>query len=257
MKLTKKQDFLVMVFWPLFIAGLSLILNLNSLYFLLLFFAVPAAYLSFKMPGQVKKSLTFSFVFGSVWTILDCFWEMSNAWVTPSVFPFKFLGVASMENIIWIYIWVYFVVMFYEYFFEHDSQKEKTTKLTHSLIFVVSLGLLVLAIMVSFFKIHVYVPYSYFILGSLCLIPLVFLLTKYSKIRSKFLGVGTYFFYNSMVFELLALYLNYWYFPDIGQFLGTITIFGLVFPLEEYVIFISLGSIGFLALYELFDDDRK
>ncbi len=246
-----------MIAWPVVAALLCLYFKLNIIYAITLFYVIPSIYLSCKIPGQVKKSLIVAFAGGTLWSTLDYIWELSKAWATPTFFPFKFLGVASMENVLWSYLWVYFVVIFYEYFFERDRNTERTTSLGYKLLEISCFGFIGLVTAVFILKIDLFLPYSYLLLGLLCTLPVVFLLTRYPRLRSKFFGVGVYFFYYSLVLELLALDRGYWYFPKEGQFIGHVTLFGLTFPIEEFILFVSIGSIIVLSWYELFDDDRK
>lgn len=255
--LTKKQEFVLAVIWPALVIALCLYLKLNIIVNIILFYVVPATYYSYKIPGQVKKSLTFAFIGGLILSCFDYIWELTGAWITPTIFPFKFLGVASVENILWSFAWIYFVVSFYEYFFEKDFNKEKTATTTYRLFAVSCLGFLLLLVVVFVLKINLSVPYSYLVLGTLLSLPALYLLLNYPNIRSKFIRVGAYFFYQSLMLELAALYLGYWYFPQSGQFIGKVTLLGLTFPFEEFVLFITFGSVIVLSWYELFDDDRR
>lgn len=254
---TKKREFILMLLWPLFVVWLCFFFRLGIMSSIIFFYFLPSFYLSCKIPGQVKKSLFITFIGGTIWSSCDYIWELTNTWVTPTIFPFKFLGVASMENVIWSYIWVYSIVIFYEYFFEKDKKVEKTIPLAYKLLTITCFGFLALVVAALILKVNLLLPYSYAILGTIFMIPSIYFLIKQPQLRSKFLSVGAYFFYQSLVLELLALQLGYWYFPQKGQFIGQLTLFHFTFPFEEFIMFIVMGAIIVLSWYEFFDDDRK
>jgi hypothetical protein len=90
------------------------------------------------------------------------------------------------------------------------------------------------------------------------LIPLLLIIDKYPKLLKKFSLVAIFFIFHTLVYEILALNLGYWEFPQLqSQYVGWVNLFGVSFPVEELFFYITIGSISLLSYYEFFDDDRK
>lgn len=256
--LSKRQDFWLVLIWPLFAAFLCLSFPINFAASTIVFYVIPSVYLSIKMSGQIVKTSVMSFTGALIWSTFDYIWELTNAWNLTSIANYKFLDVISIEAPIWSFFWFYFLIICYEYFYEKDGSKEKTQPLTYKLLVAGLFGFLLLSFLVVFLNADLRVPYSYLVLGSIvCIVPIILMTKKYPALRKKFFYAGLYFFYATIVYEMIGLYNHYWYFPDVGQFIGKTHLLGFPLPFEEIVLWITLGSIGVLSWYEFFDDDRK
>lgn len=55
--------------------------------------------------------------------------------------------------------------------------------------------------------------------------------------------------------EIRAVQSGFWSFPDTENYLGIITLFGAMFPMEEIIFWMTLGPSVAIAYYELFTDD--
>jgi len=86
-------------------------------------------------------------------------------------------------------------------------------------------------------------------------LPFFYVIFKKPKLLGKLLKAGLFNVFLFLSFELTALHLDQWRFP--GEYIGTVQIFGLIFPLEEFVIWIILGTPIILSYYELFVDDGR
>ena len=90
----------------------------------------------------------------------------------------------------------------------------------------------------------------------LWIVPLVLFLYHYPKFLLKYCLEGLYFFFLLLAFEITALKTGQWIFPA-GDFIGTVTMFGVTFPIEEFVIWMMIATPPLLSYYEFFADDRK
>lgn len=256
--LSKKQDFILMLVWPLVSVCLLEVFSLSFIWSVMFFYIIPSVYISTKIPGQIKKTMYFALTGAILWSTLDYIWELTNAWKLSSILQYKFLGVISVEAPIWSFTWIYFIVIVYEYFFERDLLKEKTKTSTHEFLLINILGFVGLLVLVIFFRANLSLPYSYLILGTLTsLLPSIIILLKYPDLRGKFFSAGIYFFYATLAYELVALHLKHWWFPTSGKFIGSISILNLSFPIEEGFLWVLVGSLSVMSWYELLDDDHK
>lgn len=246
-----------MIVWPSLAAFFVLTLNLAGLYAGTLFYILPAVYLSIKIPGQIKKTLTIAFVWSLLFISLDYIWQSNSAWVINSAFQLKLFGRITFEDFGWSFICPYFVVIFYEYFFEKDRVSEKTTKTTETLLkisLVLFSGMILFGLLIAR---PILVPYSYLTVGgALVLIPPIVVLYEFPNLIKKFFGITVYFAYLSFLLELVALNEHYWFFPITSQYIGEISPFGVTFPVEEFLYFIIFSALSILSFYEFFDDDR-
>jgi hypothetical protein len=224
----------------------------------LLFFAVPAIYLFIRRPKQLKR-LWASVLAGTlVAFIIDFLAEFNRAWSwAPDgqlVFPNKLFGIIPFDVLIWYFLWILFTMVYYEHFFEH----EKTTKISRRFKSILAFFTTVLVLLIAAFYTNpelLSFRYAYLMIGILGAIPFFFLILKKPHLIGKLLKAGIFNIFLFLSFELTALKLDQWRFP--GEYIGTMTLFGLVFPLEEFVFWIVLGTPIILAYYELFIDDGK
>ncbi len=228
---------------------------------ILLFLTVPSLYLGLR--GKLlylKKAIIFTLI-TTILTIitLDYIAQITGTWLMypQSIFPFKIIGIVTLEVILWAFFTCFFVIIFYEYFLDkHATKKLWNPKLKY--LFMISL--IVFAIFLFlFFKLPqvLNIPYFYAAWGVvLLLIPFLFQLLKYPKTTSKFFLATAYFFYLHFIYEITALKLGWWTFPG-KEFVGWVSVFGTTFPIEELLFWFILLALGILSYYEYFDDDEK
>lgn len=261
MKNDRRFDIAVLLIMPLLAAASSIVFKVNYIWSIFMFFLAPAAYLSFRYPVYIRKSLVFALFFGvpmAFW--VDFIMSYTNSWqVIKSVFdPFRIFGFIVIENIIWAVLYLYLIVMFYESFFDkHKDTEYYRPRLKFAILFYFVLVTLT-TLAYFFYPNLIHIDYFYFKFAfTLGLVPVCYMLIRHETLREKFFKTGLYFIYASLLYEFAALKLNLWIFPGIKQYVYTFSFFGYLVPLEEFLFWIILGSLVYLSYYEFFDDDRK
>ena len=253
-----RTDFLVVVGMILVFIPIILFFQVRFLTSTILFFAIPAAYLFIRKPKQLKR-LGATVLVGMIAVfIIDFLAELNGAWSwAPDgqlIFPDKLFGLIPFDVLIWYFFWIIFSVVYYEHFFEHERIKKVSSHFKSLLTFLaVLLGLLIFAFYTDpeLLKFR----YAYFFIGALGSIPFFYLICKKPHLIGKLLKAGIFNIFLFLSFELTALKLDQWRFP--GEYIGSVSLFGLIFPLEEFVFWIVLGTPIILSYYELFVDDGK
>lgn len=258
--MSKIPDLLLLCFFLVLSRVLSLFLNASFLLSTLLFFGLPALYLTWKIKNKV--TIKKAFIFGSLSLIpifmLDLIALLNQAWFVPSsTFPFRIFNIVPLEDVIWAFLLVYTIILFYEFFLDRGKNLSLIKKPMKGFIFFF-VFLAILAIIFLYLNpslLHI----SYFYLYSgliFVFLPTLIFIIRYPHLILKFLKVGVYFFILSLVFELTALALNQWEFPG-SEFIGWVNISSLRFPIEELVFWLILFSSAVLSYYEFLYDDKK
>jgi hypothetical protein len=257
MKLIQK-DIAVMIAVPILATLITLTFQTNLLTSILMFFGVPCVYLTYRNPGIFKKSFAFAFLLSiTLSAFIDAFAAVNGSWVVPeSLFPFKILGVATVEVYIYGLLWVLYAVLFYEHFFDKGKKKDKISPHVKYLIGI-SVVLVAYALIAFFVNTDLlYIPYFYLLCGIvLVIIPLVLFLAKYPKFIPRYAFTAVYFFLVLFLFEIAALYVGQWIFPA-QDFIGFVNVFGFSFPFEELIIWMVAATAACLSYYEFFADDH-
>jgi len=253
----KKLDILILIFIPIFAALTSIAVEASYLLSTLLFFGLPGLYLSFRNHKTIIKSALFSIILGFPFAIIvDSLAVINKAWITHSIFEFRFLGLIPIEDFIFGTLFVYATVMFYEYILDKgkDNIMDKRLRL---LIIPLTIIFLVFLLFILRSPSLLYIPYAYFWIGLLAgLLPLAAFLSFFPELFGKFIKAASYFFFLTLIFEVTALKLNQWDFPG-EQFVFWVGIGGINFPFEELFFWTILASVSVLTYYEFFADDRK
>lgn len=260
MKRVNKSEFTLLFLWPVIAAMLSLAFNAEIYFSMFLFLIVPSIYLSRKHPHLIRKTTVFSLAMSiPIAFLFDYIMESTEAWALGRMaFPhFWIIEYVSLLQIIWLFFYAYLVIMYYEVFF--DKSVSKLTYPRTKWFFI--LMILILAFVVFS---HIFYPLllniNYFYLKGgiiLGLLPLAVFFFEFPALISKFIKIGLFFAYYTLVYELTALSLHQWYFPNENQFLFYVNIFGHRFPFEELFFWIFIGAVWGLVYYEFFDDDGK
>lgn len=242
--------------WPPAAAGISLLLNISLLGSIFIFLGIPAVYLSFRQRGLILKAALFSLAtalpIGIIW---DYIAHLNHQWLGTTIFPVRFFGLVTIEDLLWGLFLTYTVILFYEFFLDRSSRESfwhpRMTILAFFLILLVVMFLGTYWLAPELLRI----PYSYFWIAiTVLLIPSLVELGRRPNLLSKFLVTGLYFFFLNLVYEITALKLALWDFPG-DQYIGTLSVAGVHFPLEEF--FLISSAIAILSYYEPFDDDEK
>ena len=258
---TKFFDLMVMIQFPLLATLISYFFNTGFVFSMFLFLFLPSIYLTIRHKASVKKSVSFSMIMGvPLAIIIDYMMEISNAWVLDDSIlgDLRLFDFVFYEQIPWLFIFAYFVVMFYRHFVgEADKSEFKTMPLSWLLIWHTFL----FAGFVLFWIIDpqiLNIQYAYLNVGIVfSILPLSYILFRYPKLLKRFIFPTVYFFYFSLIYEMISLHLGHWSFPNTSQFLGYISIFGHSFPYEELTFWIILGPASCLAYFELFGGETS
>jgi len=224
----------------------------------MLFFAIPTVFLLLRQPKQLKR-LGASVIAGMVVAVIvDFLAEFNGAWSwAPEgqlVFSSRLFGLIPIDVLIWYFFWIVLTVVYYEHFFEHERTEKVSRRFKSALTFF----LIVLALIVTAFYTNpeiIRFRYAYLLVGILGAFPFFYLIFRKPHLIGKLLKAGVFNIFLFLSFELTALALDQWRFP--GEYVGTVSLFGLRFPFEEFVFWIVLGTPIILSYYELFVDDER
>ncbi len=258
MNQNKKIDLIILIIYPLIAGIFSYILKINMFFSVLIFFGIPSLYLTIKSRKIAKRAIIFSILISFPFIIIIDFIEhFTNQWIVLSSILPKIFRYVTIEVIIWAIFNFYFVIMFYEYFV-HNHFIKKTLNPRVKYLFLFSLFLFFIFLIFYTFAPHfLLVKYFYLRYGLVViLIPIILQFIKYPKFIFKFTKVAIYFFYVSLVYEIMALKLNWWDFPG-RDFIGWVSIYGFRFPLEEFIFWLLLFAMSILTFYEYFDNEEK
>lgn len=271
MNKVKKIDLIILILLPIFSLVISVVFQTNFLISTLLFFGLPAIWLSYRHQVAIKKSFWFSILFSvPLVFIVDYIMVVSNGWyIVGTVFSFRLFNVIAIEQFIWGIIFFYFLIMFYEYFLDRPERKtlfellglrrnkDAVKKPMEDLAWFLFLCLLIFFSMVSMEPDVLKINYPYLVLGVIIiLIPLSLFLFKFPNFFWRYLKMTLYFAYFAVLVEFIGIKLNHWVFPG-AEFLGLLPFFGSHIPFEEYFFYFLLGAAGVVTYYEFFDDDHK
>lgn len=255
-----KFDFIILSSLIVFSRVMSVFLHASFFISTILFFGLPALYLTIRIKDTkaIKKAGLFALLSMIPIAALDVFAVTNKSWLVPSsIFSFRIFDIVPLEDLIWGGLLIYTTVLFYEYFLDRGKNMLKINKLARMVvIFFVTLlffGVIFLYLNPEFLKI----PYYYFWGGIIfILVPTIAFLIFYPKLIHKFLIAGLYFFFLGLVFEITGLELRQWEFPTMGL-LGWVDVFNYRFPAEELLFWLILFSSATLSYYEFLFDDRK
>lgn len=250
----KSNTFQDLIFVALLISlgpFLTLLFNLKPLIGGL-FLTIPASiYMIITRPKHLPKItvavLVFGFLMGFVFDFIE---TLNGGWSTTRlVFPNKIFGVEPIDNILGYGLMTLLVITFYEHFIHHQNNNKISKHLAFA---IVPFLLSALTIIVSFNRglTALHIPYIYFIGGLVAIVFPVSICLYRPKLIIKYFYVGIFFAFVWFFSEIAALKTGGWIFP--GEYIGTISIFGVIFPLEEFIFWMLLYSGSLIAYYEFF-----
>lgn len=254
----KKIDLFVMVLFPFLAYFLSIYFQFDLFKSILVFFVLPAVYLSYRKPEEIKKTLIFSSVAGIPLVIISNYISSvaGQRLLPDSILYTKLFRVVSFEAVLYTFSLLYLNVIFYKYFLDKGGAVENVgNKMKYLTTFVLSaFALFVLA----YFRYPeiLDIPYFYAIVGFvMVLVPILIEFIEFPGLIYKFFLNSNYFFFLLLAYELAGVKMGWWIFP--GKFLGWVSLAGISFPVEEFFFWIILSSAAILTYYEFFDDDEK
>jgi len=195
-KRLKKVDVILLVLFPIMAVVVSLLIKANYLVSILLFFGLPAAWLSYRTQHMIAKSGFFALTISIPLTILgNSIAVLNDAWRTTSMFSYRVFGVFPVEDFLWSFMGFYLLIIFYEHFLnkgKHELVDERMKYFVWPAVFLVVLFLFVL-----FLKPDLLVfKYSYLLIGFVfVLLPVVTFLSFFSSFNIKICQNSKLFFY--------------------------------------------------------------
>ena len=166
------------------------------------------------------------------------------------------MGVFPVDIFIWAYLYIYFIVAFYEHFLDEDKYKGKMSKnIGYWLSFALFLVILFLVIYLVNKNLLVVSNFYFIIILFMFVMPIITICWMFPSLVKKIAIQGTYFFFLSIVYELVALNIGHWEFSR-SHVVGWIELFGFGFAFEEFV-WLMLAVPAVICLYEIIADDKK
>ena len=233
---------------PAFI--LSLHIGYNYIITALLFFGIPAGYLSWQNKKLAKSvtSIALTFIIPLTF-IADYLAHADGAWQNISVTGVKLLGVYPIEDFLWGFLYFYYVIIFYEYFFNGTLQKiRKLNNIYSTKIPLISVAVFTLFILLFSNKIRVPYFYTLWLLSCFVVIPILIYFKRREIIKDS-LKITLVSWFAGGLYEYAAHLMHNWVFPG-KHFIGHIQILGANFPVEE-LMFLLLNVPAMIAYYEL------
>ena len=247
------------------VSGLLILAYTFSLYFsanlmssVIMYFAVPAAYLCWRRQKNYKKiilaSATLGLLLGMGYNIVA---EFYGAWITNynnSILDFRIIGKTPIGDFVWAFLIPFSIIVFYEHFLDDEKVKSISSHWKQAVVAAIFIFLTP----VIYFALHPNakpLPFSYLMVGIISMLPLAGLLFKRRRFVHKLFVISIFYFVLNLLFEISALTLNQWRFP--GEYIGWMTFAGVRFPLEEFFLWIIPSTAVFLFCYEMLFDDGK
>lgn len=258
----RRSELILLFIWPLAVGAIFLTTHVNIVVSAVLFFGVPGACLSFRMPRIAPRALLFSVIAGPLVGIpFEAIIEAMRIYIVPSsIFGgFRLFGFVTVDVLIWAVLWFFFVIMFYEAEFNLRTANKPLVR-PRMKVLVGILGVMFLVFVTVFMRYNAppHVDFWYLKYGIVVVVlPLLAFLWRYPRMRMRLLVSNLYYVVVFSVHELASLRLGLWYFPDSGQTIGRFTVLGQTMAFEELLVFILLSGITVVAYYEYFDDDSR
>jgi hypothetical protein len=216
--------------------------------------AVPALFNFFLLKKGKTKILIFSLVTTFLFAPpIELMARLANAWDVASVFVRPF-GLIPLENMLFAFLNFFWILSFYEFFLDTQEEsldlnkKFKVLSLLYFSLSVVVYGLF-------FFNSDI-IKTDYHILALIFLVPILVILGfKTPRLIKKTLIPTAFFALVFFVYELISLLIGHWWWP--GYYLWPISISGIIFPIDDIVIWYFLSTPALLLGYEFFADDNK
>lgn len=255
LKLTHKKAFdaLALTFYFAVLVAFVLAYEPNHIVGHLLIFVVPGLYLVWRYRSIRSHAFLVSIVFGlAAGTLLQVVAELNRVWMYVPAFPFIQLNGMPMEAIAWYVMWSGFVICIYSVFFDHRhpkaERKEKYKRHTPFLLLAGTVVLLTSVLAITHQEIFVVEhPYLVFV-APVFLFPLLVVFYMRPHVFNEIFRAAIFLSLFALVYEVIGLRVGWWSFP--GDYIASVPLGGMVVPIEELVLWVSLGSLSVLAWYE-------
>jgi hypothetical protein len=215
---------------------------------------VPSLFNFFLLKNGKAKILVFSFFTTFLFAPpIELMARLADAWDVASIFvrPFELI---PLENMLFAFLNFFWVLSFYEYFL--DTQKEKVDiNKRFKILILLYLFLSIITYGVFFFNSEL-IKTDYHILALLFLVPILVILGfKMPKLIKKTLFPTIFFALVFFVYEIVSLLIGHWWWP--GNYLLPISFSGIIFPIDDIIIWYFLSTPALILGYEFFADDNK
>jgi hypothetical protein len=179
--------------------------------------------------------------------------RLADAWDVASLFARPF-GLIPLENMLFAFLNFFWILSFYEYFF--DTQQEKLTLNKKFKVLVLLYSLLSIIVYGLFFFNPEIIQTDYHIIALIFLVPILVILGfKMPKLIKKTLFPTVFFALIFFVYEIVSLLIGHWWWP--GNYLLPISFSGIIFPIDDIIIWYFLSTPALILGYEFFADDNK
>lgn len=217
---------------------------------------LPIIYLSLRKKKQWKKLIVSVVVFDLLFESFDFIAEYTNTWTVTSVVLSKIAGVLPLDNVVTHQAIVLYTLVFYQHFFE-DKQKDIVSK---RVLIPLTIGIVALFVTFLFYSqnatLFLTLKYPYAILGTLAIIPALYLYIKNPKLFGKVAVAGLYFSLYYFISELIAARNGYWVFKG-DSYIAWVEFFGYTFPFEEFFFWVVVYAPTIIAYYILWIDGQS
>lgn len=254
---SKTKDILILLLINVFAIVVSFSFHTNFLTSTILFLGFPSLYLLYREKRYFKKiflaSISFGIFFGFVFDFIA---ELNKAWDWNGGLLFgKILGVVQIDVMVWFFLWISHIFLFYEHFIDRKKLRSKVSVRQLEVFAVSVLSVALLISVYKFFPSFLYFDKAYLRLCLIVSVPFLIIFLKEPRLVWHTLPMITYFSFVYLAHEITALHLDQWRFP--GDYIGLVHMFGVSFPIEEFVFWIILSSLIGSIYYELCFDNNK
>jgi hypothetical protein len=241
---------------------LSVCLRTPYLVSTLLFYGSPGLYITLRRghKWQVAKSFLFAVVVSIPFAIVvDFVGTTSHVWyVRESLFPFRFLNVIPVEDLVWLVVATYTIVILYASVLDKGKHELADARMSYFIV-PASVALSAFFLFLVFGSptlLSLDSRFTYLFLGTAFFaLPAGLFLWRFPSFIERLIGLVTYFLYVTILFEIVATSLGEWEFH--GTYLLPPLFFGGAGPIPyEELFFVGIvGPVAAVAFYEWFDDD--
>ena len=246
-------DIALLILMPIVAAIATLVFSVNLLESTLLFFGLPAAYLSLRRKGIILRSLVYATTIAVISILTDYLAERDQSWVSTSIFEIRIAESVPIEALVWLFLFTYLIVAYFQYF--HDRSPHRVIGKRMPLVFLTALAVIAWVGLTALTDAHFTVEYYYIKFGlAFLLAPLIVFLLSFPRYLKTLLKIMPYFFAVGLLNLIVSLDQGLWAYP--GQnFVGWVRLGSYRFPIEELVFWIILYAPFLISQFELFNND--
>ncbi len=265
MTLTKKDkkalEFLAIILYFFLTIFLCFHFHLRDIAGTILFFFIPSLYILIRHWNIHKHAITFSLIFGLITGLLvEVFAQTNNIWSykpLPWLSWIQYHGM-PLSAVFWYFLWFWFTICIYRIFADphkHSLGHHHFYWKKHKHFTVLMLLIMVVFITVFLMAPHILVAnYAYLkLLTPIFVLPILYICFKHPSMIPGLLKISMMSVIFYLIYEVVGLRLNWWQYN--GLYIHSVHFLGVAFPVEELTLWILLGSVFVVSLYEEFELD--